>query len=72
MKCGKMSYCIIPLDPVDCRCQFHDVLPGSSIEMVYEDASAVYPVVPELTTDLHKSVQDGTTFTQRRIGCLGH
>lgn len=23
-------------------CQFHDVLPGSSIEMVYEDASAVY------------------------------
>ena len=26
-------------------CQFHDVLPGSSIEMVYEDASAVVPLV---------------------------
>ena len=24
-------------------CQFHDVLPGSSIEVVYEDASAVFP-----------------------------
>jgi len=26
-------------------CQFHDVLPGSSIEMVYEDASAIYTQV---------------------------
>jgi alpha-mannosidase len=26
-------------------CQFHDVLPGSSIEMVYEDARAVHTIL---------------------------
>ena len=25
-------------------CQFHDVLPGSSIEMVYDDARAVHTI----------------------------
>jgi alpha-mannosidase len=30
-------------------CQFHDVLPGSSIEMVYDDASHVH--APKIVTD---------------------
>jgi alpha-mannosidase len=40
-------------DYTNCRCQFHDVLPGSSIEMVYDDASAVVPVLIELISDIH-------------------
>jgi len=29
------------------RNQFHDVLPGSSIEMVYDDSTAIYKSIVE-------------------------
>jgi Alpha mannosidase middle domain len=51
-------------------CQFHDVLPGSSIEMVYEDASAVYPFRILLRIALREGLQYRTTTAQRSVECI--
>lgn len=39
-------------------CQFHDVLPGSAIHMVYDDAEAIYAKLHKRVTKIIKDAQD--------------
>ncbi|CAJ0832316.1 13763_t:CDS:10 [Entrophospora sp. SA101] len=45
-------------EPKDNKNQFHDVLPGSSIEMVYDDAYKFYEEVEKVGNELLKEVVD--------------
>ncbi|BGP14223.1 hypothetical protein JCM10213_005885 [Rhodosporidiobolus nylandii] len=58
---GKMGKYVFPKDEVDklwedaLLCQFHDVLPGSAIGMVYEDAEAKYAHIAKVGSELLES-----------------
>lgn len=65
MKCGSWFYCTRVLFSVILtqflRNQFHDVLPGSSIGMVYKDAEQYYEVVTTTANNLIASALASVT-----------
>ncbi|KAJ6452571.1 galactose mutarotase-like domain-containing protein [Mycena sanguinolenta] len=50
--------------------QFHDVLPGSAMGMVYDDAEKLYAAVREACEEIIENARDGILggHTQRRLG----
>lgn len=51
-------------------CQFHDVLPGSSIEMVYEDSDTLYAEVFQIGDELLKQVLAALGLNKGKPGAL--